>query len=124
MEIAAVGVAVLAACTGGASTDQRAEEVASISRPDLEVFMALDATPAESRGVRDVIRHSDQVRTFSYLSQEDALKAFRRLFADQPDLIADTTAADLPSSFVIRLVNARNSRGSSAACSIFPASTR
>jgi cell division protein FtsX len=106
----AVLVAVLSACTGGASPDRKAEEVRSIRRPDIEVFMTLAATKADIRGVRNAIRRSRAVRHFAYLSQEDALRVFRRRFADQPDLIATTTAEALPVSFPIRLVDGKTSK--------------
>lgn len=68
-------------------------------RPDAEVFMRIDATAGDVDAVADRLAQRDDVKDFRYLSRDDALAQFKRDFADQPDLIDSTTAADLPESF-------------------------
>ncbi|MGZ4803295.1 MAG: permease-like cell division protein FtsX [Acidimicrobiia bacterium] len=94
---------VVAGCTGGSSSPQHATEVRVIRNPDIEVFMTVAATAGESQAVRKLIRRSRLVRSYAYLSHGDAYKEFRRLYADQPDLIKTTTADQLPTSFRITL---------------------
>lgn len=109
MGIATISVALLAACSGGSSVESTADEVRSIRRADAEVFMDLNASDAEVKAVRAEIERSDVVRTFAFVSKHDAMRSFRQLFADQPALIATTTAEELPVSFVLRFVKGEDS---------------
>jgi cell division protein FtsX len=92
-------VLVVTGCTGGSASQSRAREVRTIGSPDAEVFMTLHSTAAETAAVRTAIQRSPLVKSFTFVTQADALREFRRLFADQPDLIAATTADQLPASF-------------------------
>lgn len=104
--LASVSAALL---PGGGRASARATKQRSTAA-DVEVFMRLDATKPEVAAVRTAIRRSRLVRSFSYLTQVDALQIFKKLYADQPDLIASTTAAELPTSFPIRLKNAHDTK--------------
>lgn len=50
-----------------------------------------------------VIRRAHAVQKYTFLSQADAYRVFRARFADQLDLLASTTADQLPTSFRIAL---------------------
>jgi cell division protein FtsX len=97
------GFVMLAGCSDEGASASRAREVRSIPAPDAEVFLTLRATPAETDALRTVIRRSPMVDTFTYLTRADALRLFRQLFADQPELVATTTADQLPASFPVTL---------------------
>lgn len=66
---------------------------------ELEVFMNVDATDAQIAAVQRQLVNDPDVRDIRYLTKDDALKEFRRLFKDQPDLVNSVDAAALPSSF-------------------------
>ena len=70
--------------------------------------MTMMATEAELAAVRAAIEASPLVRTFVYLSHDDAYREFQRIFADKPKLVASTTPDQLPVSFRITLLHASN----------------
>ncbi|MEI8336613.1 MAG: permease-like cell division protein FtsX [Actinomycetes bacterium] len=73
---------------------------------ELEVFMNVDATDAQIAAVQRQLVNDPEVRDFKYLTKDDALTEFRRLFKDQPDLVNSVDAAALPSSFRVAPVKA------------------
>ena len=73
---------------------------------ELEIFMNVDATDGQVQAVQRQLANDPDVRSYRYLTKEDALKEFRRLFRDQPDLVNSVDAASLPSSFRVAPVRA------------------
>ncbi len=73
---------------------------------ELEVFMNVDATEAQIAAVQRQLVNDPEVRDFKYLTKDDALIEFRRLFKDQPDLVNSVDAAALPSSFRVAPIKA------------------
>ncbi|CAB5016855.1 MAG: FtsX-like permease family protein [Actinobacteria bacterium] len=73
---------------------------------ELEVFMNVDATEAQIAAVQRQLVNDPEVRDFKYLTKDDALTEFRRLFKDQPDLVNSVDAAALPSSFRVAPIKA------------------
>lgn len=71
------------------------------SRSDVEVFLDVRASPDQARAVREEIRRSGLARRVTFVSKQDAYREFRRLFSDQPDLVATTSPEALPESFRI-----------------------
>jgi cell division protein FtsX len=66
---------------------------------DSEVFMNVLATPEQQDQVRTRLEQAPEVRRITFLSKDDAYRVFRRLFADKPKLLRDTTPEILPTSF-------------------------
>jgi FtsX extracellular domain len=66
---------------------------------DAEVFMRVRATPRQLDALRAAIDHDPDVTKFTFVSHQAALAEFKKLFADQPVLITNTTASQLPESF-------------------------
>jgi len=69
----------------------------------LEIFMTVKATPQQVAGVRSQL-DSDKgskgnVKSYRYLSHDDAFNEFKRIFKRNPDLVSSITAKDLPESF-------------------------
>ena len=93
--------AASSSCAALLDRQQRAGEVTPVD--EIEVFMALNSTDAEIANVRAAVERSPLVRSFRFLSQDDAYREFQRLFADKPDLLAATTPDQLPTSFKIKL---------------------
>ncbi len=73
------------------------------SASDMEVFLRLGATAAETDAVRTAIARSELVRTFAFVPRSEAIRLFRKMFATHPKILRSTTAADLPESFRIGL---------------------
>lgn len=73
---------------------------------ELEIFMNVDATDAQIAAVQRQLVNDPEVRDFRYLTKDDALSEFRRLFKDQPDLVNSVDAAALPSSFRVSPIKA------------------
>ncbi len=73
---------------------------------ELEIFMNVDATEAQIAAVQRQLVNDPEVRDFKYLTKDDALIEFRRLFKDQPDLVNSVDAAALPSSFRVAPIKA------------------
>jgi cell division transport system permease protein len=66
---------------------------------ELEIFMRVNATQNEINSLNKQLADDPQVRSVKFLTKEDAYEEFKRLFPDQPDLVATTDAKSLPSSF-------------------------
>jgi cell division transport system permease protein len=66
---------------------------------ELEVFMNVRATQGQIESLNRALRNDNDVRSFRYLNKEDAYEEFKRLFSDQPDLVATTDADALPASY-------------------------
>lgn len=73
---------------------------------ELEVFMNVDATDSQIAAIQRQLVSDPEVRDFKYLTKDDALSEFRRLFKDQPDLVNSVDAAALPSSFRVAPIKA------------------
>ncbi|HEY7137776.1 MAG TPA: permease-like cell division protein FtsX [Acidimicrobiia bacterium] len=65
----------------------------------FEVFMNVDATTNQTNSVSEAIRGDSRVRTVQYINKEQALKEFKRLTKDNPQLYSDIDASSLPASF-------------------------
>ena len=66
---------------------------------EFEVFMNPNATEQQINGVRDQLQADKQVRSFKYITKDQALDLYRHYTKDQPALSDDVTADILPSSF-------------------------
>lgn len=72
---------------------------------DLEVFLAVRASPQQIARVERAVRSSDLVRRYTFLDQQAAYGEFARIFVDNPELVSRTRASDLPASFRLDVVN-------------------
>ena len=66
---------------------------------EFEIFMKPVATSSQVAAVQAQLKSDPDVKTYKYLSHEDAYREFKRLFAGQPGLVSSTRAQDLPESF-------------------------
>jgi cell division transport system permease protein len=66
---------------------------------ELEIFMNVRATQGQIDTLNRALENDKDVRSFKYLTKEDAYAEFKRLFRDQPDLVQTTDASALPASF-------------------------
>jgi cell division transport system permease protein len=65
----------------------------------LAVFLQPLTPPDQTQAVAQQLRSLQQVRRVTYCDQACSLNEFRTMFANQPDLVANVTAPDLPPSF-------------------------
>ncbi len=67
----------------------------------LEIFMTVKATPQQVADVRKQLERLKprQVKSFTYLNHDAALKEFKRLYRNNSDLTSSVQAKDLPESF-------------------------
>lgn len=66
---------------------------------ELEIFMNVRATGGQEDALNRALENDKDVRSFKFLTKEDAYAEFKRLFRDQPDLVQTTDPSALPSSF-------------------------
>jgi cell division transport system permease protein len=66
---------------------------------ELEVFFVPTATDQQIRAVQTELEQSPNVKRFEFISQRAAYELFRKIFADEPDLIANADPSKLPPSF-------------------------
>jgi len=74
-------------------------------KPQPEIFMRVKATAEEAQAVKTRLDRDTDVATFQFLDHKAAYEEFKRLFADQADLIGSEPAdgSGLPESFRIEL---------------------
>src|SRR5262249_265240 len=65
----------------------------------LEIFMKVDGTDTQIKGVRDGLDEDPNVKSYRYLDKAAAYEEFKRIFKRNPELVSSITAADLPASF-------------------------
>ena len=66
---------------------------------DVEIFMKVNATDAQTAGARDNLQRLQSVRSFVFADHNAALEEFKKVFANQPALTSGTQQVDLPESF-------------------------
>jgi cell division transport system permease protein len=66
---------------------------------ELEIFMNVRATQGQIDSLNRALSSDRDVRSFKYLTKEDAYEQFKELFSDQPDLVQTTDPEALPPSF-------------------------
>jgi cell division transport system permease protein len=66
---------------------------------ELEIFMNVKATQGQIEAMNRALKADKDVRSFRYLTKQDAYNEFKNLFRDQPDLVRTTTPDALPPSF-------------------------
>jgi len=73
---------------------------------ELEIFMKVGTPRAQVDAIESQLKANPQVKSYTYLSQQDAYNIFKKDFADQPALVESTKPSDLPESFRVAPVNA------------------
>jgi cell division protein FtsX len=66
---------------------------------DAEVFMQILSTPEQQDAVRARLERAPEIQRIVFVSQEDAFRLFRRMFQDQPKVLADASPDSLPVSY-------------------------
>lgn len=66
---------------------------------ELEIFMVADATDTQIKSVEAELKRSPEVKRYRFLTKADAFKEFKRMFADEPDVLDNVDPNILPPSF-------------------------
>jgi len=110
MTIAAIStVAISLLLLGGAQILQLV--VANVTstwegKVEVSVFLRNDITEGELDDLRSDLAGMQEIETFTYVSKDQAYEAFKKQFADQPELYEVLPKDSLPASFRIGLVDA------------------
>jgi cell division transport system permease protein len=78
------------------------------SKIELEVFIAEDATRAETRELGNMIREIDHVESVDYVSKAEALQILRKRLGEKSDITQDLPGNPLPASYRIKLDDPKN----------------
>lgn len=66
---------------------------------ELSIFMDPAASEPQNQAISNELSKMPEVKKTTYVGQEEAFEEFKKMFADQPDLIESVTAQDLPPSY-------------------------
>ncbi len=64
-----------------------------------EIFMNVDATNPQIAEVRSALKSDPQIKSWRFLDKQAALREFKSIFRNNPDLVKNITADALPTSF-------------------------
>lgn len=66
---------------------------------EFEIYMLVDASEGQIQAVEQELQDTPEVKHFNFLTKNDAFEEFKRIFQEEPALVAEVTAEDLPTSF-------------------------
>ncbi len=76
----------------------------------LEIFMNVEATQGQIDAVQKALDNDSNVRSYKFLTKQDAYEEFKRLFRDNPDLVQTVQPDRLPPSFRVAPTRAELTR--------------
>lgn len=77
---------------------------------DVEVFLLVAATPDDEARVESALRALPAVADVRFVSRSEAMSRFRCSFASDPELVAHTTADQLPVSYEVTFAPGADAR--------------
>ena len=69
----------------------------------IRVFLKDDITVEERESMEAYIRNMDEVKSVKYISKEEALEEFRKMYEDQPEMLEKIEGNPFPAEFNLRL---------------------
>ena len=66
---------------------------------ELSIFMQPDATPDQAKAVEAELAKMPEVKKTTYVDQDAAYDEFKKMFANEPDMVDSVTPKDLPPSY-------------------------
>lgn len=69
----------------------------------LLIFMQPNATPAQGHSVVSQLNQLQEVKRYFYVDKARSYQEFRRLFANQPDILSSATQSEIPPSYRVIL---------------------
>ena len=75
---------------------------------EISVFIKNDATSEEILNIENVIKNTSNIKSYTYISQNEARKHGESVFAEMPEMLEAIAELDnpFPSSFNIELIDA------------------
>jgi cell division transport system permease protein len=73
------------------------------SQVEVAVFLSTDISPDERSKLQSDLTSMTEVKSVIYESKQQAYERFKRLFANQPDIVNNTDPSALPESFRVKL---------------------
>ena len=70
---------------------------------DVSIYLKDGITSPQRKSVESQLEASPEVQSFEYLTKEQAFERFKRLFAGNPQLVANATPDDLPATYLVRM---------------------
>jgi cell division transport system permease protein len=70
---------------------------------DVSIYLKDAITSPQRKSVESQLKASPEVASFEYLTKEQAFERFKRLFAGNPQLVANATPDDLPATYLVRM---------------------
>ena len=98
--IGVVALMLLTACTGSGDD---ARPVAGGCSQELVVYLDAAANRARQSVVEQLLDEHEDVESLTFNSPQEAYRAFKRTYRDQPEIYKDRSPADFPGSFEVRL---------------------
>jgi cell division transport system permease protein len=74
---------------------------------ELEIFMQVKAGKTQVASVDHTLRNDPNVKSYRFLDHDAAYKEFKKLFADEPVLVENTSPSALPTSFRVVPIKAQ-----------------
>ncbi|MDA8386949.1 MAG: permease-like cell division protein FtsX [Actinomycetota bacterium] len=109
MSLAAVlTIAVSLALVGSALLIKQGVSVATSQwqgGTQLLIFLQPNASAAQTSAIADQLKATSAVKSYYYFDQAKSWSEFRRLMANQPDLLNSVTESQIPPSFRVSLKN-------------------
>ncbi len=69
----------------------------------LLIFLEPNATPAQTSAIGDQLKATSAIKSYFYVNQAQSYVEFKRLMANQPDLLSSVTQSQIPPSFRVAL---------------------
>ena len=66
---------------------------------EFELFMNLDASPEQMESLERRLQEHPDVESITFVTQAEQYELFKRYYADQPEVIQNVEAGDLPPSY-------------------------
>ncbi len=74
-----------------------------INNVEVSIFISNDATPEQITSIGDSLKSDSLVKSSSFEDHNQAFEKFKKMTVNQPNLVAVTTAANLPQSYRVKL---------------------
>ncbi len=77
---------------------------------EIRVFLKDDITVEERQSLESFIRRMPEVRSVTYISKEEALNEFKKMYKDQAEMLKEIEGNPLPAEFKIRMKDPKFNR--------------
>jgi cell division transport system permease protein len=72
---------------------------------EIRVFLREDITVEERESLERTIRNMEEVKSAKYISKDEALEEFKKMYEDQQDMLEEIEGNPFPAEFKVRMVD-------------------